>query len=79
MFFLSPEQIYGESLRPDVPYKTLLLSVRDNALAVVAEMLDKYGLHKEDPNNYCLVQVSVLLLFLIIAMVMLALIESNCF
>ncbi|KAK4294443.1 hypothetical protein Pmani_032933 [Petrolisthes manimaculis] len=49
-------KIYGESLRPDVPYKTLLLSVRDNALAVVAEMLDKYGLYKEDPNNYCLVQ-----------------------
>lgn len=50
-------QIYGESLRPDVPYKTLLLSVRDNALAVVREMLDKYGLHKEDPSNYCLMQV----------------------
>lgn len=49
-------KIYGESLRPDVPYKTLLLSVRDNALSVVREMLDKYGLYKEDPNNYCLIQ-----------------------
>ncbi|XP_069950170.1 afadin-like isoform X2 [Cherax quadricarinatus] len=49
-------KIYGESLRPDVPYKTLLLSIRDNALSVVGEMLDKYGLYKEDPNNYCLVQ-----------------------
>lgn len=52
-------QIYGESLRPDVPYKTLLLSVRDNALSVVREMLDKYGLYKEDPNNYCLIQVLI--------------------
>lgn len=51
-------QIYGESLRPDVPYKTLLLSVRDTALNVVSEMLDKYGLYKEDPANYCLMQVS---------------------
>ncbi|MPC41957.1 Afadin [Portunus trituberculatus] len=49
-------KIYGESLRPDVPYKTLLLSVRDNALTVVREMLDKYGLHREDPANYCLMQ-----------------------
>ncbi|XP_064119652.1 afadin-like isoform X5 [Macrobrachium nipponense] len=49
-------KIYGESLRPDVPYKTLLLSIRDNAHSVVREMLEKYGLYKEDPNNYCLVQ-----------------------
>lgn len=51
-------KIYGESLCRDVPYKTLLLSVRDNASCVVREMLAKYGLDKEDPNNYCLVQVS---------------------
>ena len=52
-------QIYGESLCQDVPYKTLLLSVRDTAALVVKEMLDKYGLYREDPNAYCLVQVSV--------------------
>ncbi|XP_068241167.1 afadin-like [Palaemon carinicauda] len=52
-------KIYGESLRPDVPYKTLLLSIRDNAHSVVREMLEKYGLYKEDPNNYCLVQAVV--------------------
>ncbi|CAL4087255.1 unnamed protein product, partial [Meganyctiphanes norvegica] len=49
-------KIYGESLRPDVPYKTLLLSIRDNAANVVREMLDKYGLYREDPSNYCLIQ-----------------------
>lgn len=52
-------KIYGESLCKDVPYKTLLLSVRDNAAYVVKEMLDKYGLDKEDPVQYCLVQVNV--------------------
>ncbi|RZF35618.1 hypothetical protein LSTR_LSTR005146 [Laodelphax striatellus] len=51
-------KIYGESLCRDVPYKTLLLSVRDSATQVVKEMLNKYGLDREDPHNYCLVQVN---------------------
>ena len=48
----------------DVPYKTLLLSIRDTAANVVKEMLDKYGLHREDPANYCLIQVRYILLLL---------------
>lgn len=51
-------KIYGEALCRDVPYKTLLLSVRDCAGAVVREMLDKYGLNKADPSQWCLVQVT---------------------
>lgn len=50
-------KIYGEALCKDVPYKTLLLSVRDCAGAVVREMLEKYGLSKTDPSQWCLVQV----------------------
>lgn len=50
-------KIYGESLCKDVPYKTLLLSVSDTAQTVVREMLSKYGLTQEDPNNFCLTQV----------------------
>ncbi|KAF5291704.1 hypothetical protein FQR65_LT11397 [Abscondita terminalis] len=53
-------KIYGEALCRDVPYKTLLLSIRDTAGAVVREMLDKYGLHKADPSQWCLVQVTSL-------------------
>ena len=41
-----------------MPYKTLLLSVRETAAYVVREMLDKYALNREDPANYCLVQVT---------------------
>lgn len=41
-----------------MPYKTLLLSVRETAAYVVREMLDKYALNREDPTNYCLVQVT---------------------
>lgn len=52
-------KIYGESLCQDVPYKTLLLSIRDCAQAVVREMLAKYGL-ESSPLNYCLVQVTLL-------------------
>lgn len=51
-------KIYGESLCRDVPYKTLLLSIRDCAQAVVREMLSKYGMDKADPLHYCLVQVN---------------------
>ncbi|KAL4708426.1 hypothetical protein ACJJTC_019662 [Scirpophaga incertulas] len=50
-------KIYGTSLCPDVPYKTLLVSVGDTAAAVVREMLDKYGLARHDPHQYCIVQV----------------------
>ncbi|XP_013177588.1 PREDICTED: afadin-like [Papilio xuthus] len=50
-------KIYGSSLCPDVPYKTLLLSVGDTAAAVVREMLEKYGLSRHEPHHYCIVQV----------------------
>lgn len=50
-------KIYGEALCKDVPYKTLLLSIGDSAAQVVREMLAKYGLDREDPTVYCLVQV----------------------
>lgn len=53
-------KIYGESLCRDVPYKTLLLSIRDCAQAVVREMLAKYGMDKADPLHYCLVQVRII-------------------
>ena len=52
-------KIYGESIRQDLPYKTLLLSTLDNASYVVKETLDKYGMEKEDPTDYCLIQVGV--------------------
>ncbi|KAK6621108.1 hypothetical protein RUM43_011414 [Polyplax serrata] len=51
-------KIYGEALCGDVPYKTLLLSVGDTTTHVVKEMLSKYGMDKEDAQNYCLVQVN---------------------
>ena len=50
-------KIYGESLCREVPYKTLLLSIRDCAQAVVREMLSKYGMEKSDDRHFCLVQV----------------------
>jgi len=50
-------KIYGHLVNPDVPYKTLLLSVSDNAAHVVRETLEKYGMDKENPDAFCLVQV----------------------
>lgn len=51
-------KVYGETLKPDIPYKTLLLSNQDTAAFAVKETLEKYGLSAEDPDNYCLVQVT---------------------
>jgi afadin len=50
-------KVYGETLKPDIPYKTLLMSNQDTAAFAVKETLEKYGLTNEDPENYCLVQV----------------------
>ncbi|KAH9425593.1 Mllt4p [Dermatophagoides pteronyssinus] len=52
-------RIFGESINQDVPYKTILLSTRDTASFAVKEILEKYGKDKEDPAQYCLVQVIV--------------------
>ncbi|OQR70802.1 afadin-like [Tropilaelaps mercedesae] len=54
-------RIFGESLNRDVPYKTLLLSIKDSAAHVVREMLDKYALECDEAAaaKYCLVQVFV--------------------
>merc|ERR1740129_898307 len=52
-------KIYGEALCKDVPYKTLLLSVNDTAVHVVQEMLEKYGINKAEPPNFCLVQANL--------------------
>ena len=53
-------KIYGDSLQPDVPYKTLLLSTADTTSSVIKEALEKYGLEKEEPEHFVLVMVSAL-------------------
>jgi len=50
-------KIYGETICPEVPYKTLLLSMNDTAAHIVRETLDKYGMETEDAYRYCLMQV----------------------
>ncbi|XP_062570079.1 afadin-like, partial [Saccostrea cucullata] len=54
-------KIYGESIKPDIPYKTLLLSTADNVHYVIKETMDKYGMDfsVNDPDDFCLVQVLV--------------------
>ncbi|KAM9703839.1 LOW QUALITY PROTEIN: afadin [Menidia menidia] len=47
-------RIYADSLRPNIPYKTILLSTRDPADFAVVEALEKYGLEKENPREYCI-------------------------
>uniref|UniRef100_A0A5K3EQF8 Afadin n=1 Tax=Mesocestoides corti TaxID=53468 RepID=A0A5K3EQF8_MESCO len=48
-------KIYGDLIDPNVPYKTLLLSIEDSVSHVIRQALDKYGLELADPAAYCLV------------------------
>uniref|UniRef100_A0A669D305 Afadin, adherens junction formation factor n=1 Tax=Oreochromis niloticus TaxID=8128 RepID=A0A669D305_ORENI len=50
-------RIYADSLKPNIPYKTILLSTRDTADFAVVEALEKYGLEKENPKEYCIARV----------------------
>uniref|UniRef100_A0A671V7Z6 Afadin n=1 Tax=Sparus aurata TaxID=8175 RepID=A0A671V7Z6_SPAAU len=55
-------RIYADSLKPNIPYKTILLSTRDTADFAVVEALEKYGLEKENPREYCIARVTILTL-----------------
>uniref|UniRef100_A0A4W3HY64 Afadin n=1 Tax=Callorhinchus milii TaxID=7868 RepID=A0A4W3HY64_CALMI len=50
-------RIYADSLKPNIPYKTILLSTTDTSDFAVIEALEKYGLEKETPKEYCIAQV----------------------
>uniref|UniRef100_A0A914W9W0 Ras-associating domain-containing protein n=1 Tax=Plectus sambesii TaxID=2011161 RepID=A0A914W9W0_9BILA len=50
-------KIYGTELSPSKPYVTLLVSVRDRADKIVKETLEKYGLERHDPSDFCLAEV----------------------
>ncbi|XP_049641106.1 afadin isoform X2 [Suncus etruscus] len=52
-------RIYADSLKPNIPYKTILLSTTDPADFAVAEALEKYGLEKENPREYCIARVTL--------------------
>ncbi|KAJ8402828.1 hypothetical protein AAFF_G00361420 [Aldrovandia affinis] len=47
-------RIYADSLKPNIPYKTILLSTTDMADFAVTEALEKYGLERENPREYCI-------------------------
>uniref|UniRef100_A0A2D4NGI7 Ras-associating domain-containing protein n=3 Tax=Micrurus TaxID=8634 RepID=A0A2D4NGI7_9SAUR len=50
-------RIYADSLKPNIPYKTILLSTTDTADFAVIEALEKYSLEKENPKEYCIARV----------------------
>ena len=50
-------RIYADSLKPNIPYKTILLSTSDMADLAVVEALEKYSLVNENPREYCIARV----------------------
>ncbi|KAG9484041.1 hypothetical protein GDO78_009769 [Eleutherodactylus coqui] len=53
-------RIYADSIKPNIPYKTILLSTNDNADFAVAEALEKYGMEKENPSEFCIAMIMLL-------------------
>ena len=51
--------VYADSLLPNGPCKSLLISAHDTSAQVVKSSLEKYGLSTEDPSEFCLVEVVV--------------------
>ena len=51
-------RVYADSLLPNGPCKSLLISANDTCAQVVKSSLDKYGI-TEDPSEFCLVQVVI--------------------
>jgi len=52
-------KIFATTLKPEIPYKTLLVSVDDVTTHVIKEALVKYQMEKENPEDYCLVMVNI--------------------
>ncbi|XP_056422846.1 afadin isoform X7 [Hyla sarda] len=50
-------RIYADSLKPNIPYKTILLSTNDTADFAVIEALEKYGMEKEIPREFCIAMI----------------------
>uniref|UniRef100_A0A8C5WE28 Afadin n=1 Tax=Leptobrachium leishanense TaxID=445787 RepID=A0A8C5WE28_9ANUR len=50
-------RIYADSLKPNIPYKTILLSTNDSADFAVIEALEKYGMERENPKEYCIARI----------------------
>ncbi|KAM9316702.1 afadin [Gastrophryne carolinensis] len=52
-------RIYADSLKPNIPYKTILLSTNDTADFAVIEALEKYGMERENPQHFCIARVTL--------------------
>ncbi|XP_072037063.1 LOW QUALITY PROTEIN: uncharacterized protein [Amphiura filiformis] len=52
-------KIYAHSVFPEVPYKTLLVSVDETCDEIIMESLEKFGKEKANPDEYVLVKVVV--------------------
>ena len=48
-------KIFAESLKPEIPYKTILASINQTSDTIVKDALEKFQLENEDPLEYCLV------------------------
>lgn len=51
--------MHADTINSKQPYKTLLVSNDDSALAVLQEMLDKYDIKGYGPEEFALFEISV--------------------
>ena len=67
VYYLSAEivKIYGQSINPEIPYKSLLLLPSDKINVVIRQALDKYGFGKEKESDYNIYKVNAFLKMLV--------------
>lgn len=52
-------KIFAESLKPEIPYKTILASINQTSDTIVKDALEKFQLENENPAEYCLVMTKI--------------------
>ena len=57
-------KVYAHTTFPEVPYKTLLVSINTIASDIIREALEKFGALKANPADFCLAKVGFCLLTL---------------
>lgn len=57
LFLAKVLKIYGDTLNPEIPYKTLLLLPVDTTETVIRDVLNKYGVGQMDVSDFQLIQV----------------------
>ncbi len=52
-------KIFAETLKPEIPYKTILASINQTSDLIVKDAIDKFQLEDKNPDNFCIVMTMI--------------------